>query len=73
MIPLYDLLKQENSEQKAKTGKPKNPWKMKKGHQYDANNRINWNSNLQKILDGMIDNLKSPEMVAYHEFNLPFL
>ena len=45
--------------------------KMKNGQQYDAKSPINWNSDLQKILDGVIDYLKSPEVIAYPDFNLP--
>ena len=73
MKPLYDLLKSDKSESDSKTPKSKpSRSKSKKGQRYDAKCPINWDSELQRILDNMIDYLQSPEVIAYPDFKLPF-
>ena len=78
---LYDLLKRKDdakgygllkSKDDAK-GKTKTRKKMaKKGQQYNAKEKIEWKEEHQKVLDGVIDVLKSPETIAFPDFNLPF-
>ena len=74
MKPLYDLLKKEDL---GKDGKPSVKLKSakaksKKGQQYNAKGPVTWDGSLQKALDDMINYLKSPEVIAYPDFNLPF-
>ena len=44
----------------------------KKGNTYNAKTPINWTSELQRVVDGMIDYMKSPHMIAYPDLNQPF-
>ena len=63
---LYDLLKEE----KDSTGK-----KVKGGKNFGkqgSKEPIQWGEVHQKILDEMITTLKSPEVIAYPNFELPF-
>ena len=53
---------------KLKNAKPKS----KKGQRYDAKSPVRWDGSLQIALDELIDYLKSPEVIAYPDFNLPF-
>ena len=39
---------------------------------YNKNQRIIWNEGLQTILNSVIDYLKSPEIIAYPDFEKPF-
>ena len=76
MKPLYDLLKHQGTEREViakKSSKNSGEKGRKKtGQRYDSRSVIKWDEKLQKILDGMIDYLKSPEVIAYPDFNLPF-
>lgn len=68
MKPLYDLLatkKVDGKEKHVKNG-------GKKGQRYDSNVLLNWTDDHQKIVVEMIECLKSPEVMAYPDFNLPF-
>ena len=68
--PLYDLLKLDESE---KLGKGRRKVDVKKGGQrHNANEPIVWDVSHQNILEEMIDLLKSPEVIAYPNFELPF-
>ena len=71
MKPLYDLLKEEGG-QKVKSSDKNRKTAKKKGHSYNAKKTICWNSDLQSIVDWMIDYMKSPDMIAYPDFNQPF-
>ena len=66
--PLYSLLKTKDVE----PGKGKPVGKQQKGQQYNAKQTIVWDDNLQRILDGMLDYLKSPKVIAFPNFELPF-
>ena len=67
MKPLYDLLKvkPQNSKSKSNT-------KSNSKTSYNAKQAIQWNSNLQSIVDKMIDLLKSPKIISFPDFNNPF-
>ena len=73
--PLYELLKEDG---KTEVKKPKarevvkKDGGKKKGQQYDSRAVIQWNDELQKIVDGLIDHLKSGEIIAYPDWDLPF-
>ena len=66
MKPLYTLLKTdpENSD--------KSPKSKMKNQNYDGKKAIKWDTDLQLILDKMIDSLKSPIVLAFPNFELPF-
>ena len=61
--PMYDLLKGKISG--GKDGK-------KPGQCYNSKEKVVWTDELQKILDSLLDYLKSPEVMAYPNFDLPF-
>ena len=60
---MYDLLKGKISG--GKDGK-------KAGQCYNSREKISWNPDLQEILDTLLDYLKSPEVMAYPNYDLPF-
>ena len=73
--PLYDLLTDKQckktiekegvlEKKKEKTKKP--------GQKYDGKQAIEWDENHQMILETMIGYLKSPEVIAFPDFDLPF-
>ena len=73
MKPLYNLLRQDaSSKETTNLRKSRKDKKKKKGQQYNAKCLVNWNNKLQSILDTMIDYLRSPEVISYPDFNLPF-
>ena len=55
--PVYDLL-QVDSDKKTK--------------QLDSRRKIVWTEEHQKIIEEMVEYLKSPEVIAYPDFDLPF-
>ena len=61
--PMYELLKGKISG--GKDGK-------KRGQCYNSRETITWTSELQQVLDSLLDYLKSPEVMAYPDFELPF-
>ena len=61
--PLYDLLKGKTT---VKAGKGKK--NSKSGQCYDSREPVEWNEERQKVVDDMIDLLKSPEVMAYPDF-----
>ena len=63
--PLYDLLKGDGKDEKEKSGK-------KAGQCYDSRRKIMWNADVQRVLDELLDYLKSPQVMAYPDWNLPF-
>ena len=69
MKPLYDLLKLD-TDQKVK--QVKKTVVKRKGQCYDSKRKIKWECKLQQVLDEMINYIKSPEVIAYPNFNLPF-
>ena len=64
--PLYDLLKGKST---AKKGKGQ---KTRSGQSYDAREKIEWDDERQRVVEEMIDHLKSPEVMAYPDFKAPF-
>ena len=74
MKPLYDLLKMNKEEQEMEKDKIKRKKVKgkKKGQQYDARKKILWTFEHQGILNAMIDYLKSPEIISFPDFDLPF-
>ncbi len=63
--PMYDLLKCKESVKKENKEK-------KAGQRYDSKEKIVWTEELQKILDGLVEYLKSPEVIAYPDWEKPF-
>ena len=70
MKPVYDLLqKKDEKKPEQKPGK-----KPKAGnHQLDSRAKITWSEELQKIVDEVVEYLKSPNVLAYPDFSKPFL
>jgi len=69
MKPVYDLIK---TDQKMKTGEGvKN--KKGKNKEYDKTKKIEWSPQLQEIVDDVINTLSSPEVMAYPDFEKPFV
>ena len=64
MKPMYDLLA-DKDDVKKKSGK-------KVGQKYNSKALVEWNEKHQEILDQMIEYLKSPQVMAYPNFDLPF-
>ena len=65
--PLYDLLKSDSVVDKGKVKKA-----AKVSQRYDAKEKIEWNDELQDIVNGLIDHLKSGEVIAYPDPEKPF-
>ena len=61
--PMYDLLKGKISG--GKDGK-------KAGQCYNSKEKVLWTKELQQVLDGLLDYLKSPEVMAYPDYDVPF-
>ena len=62
MKPVYDLL-QQTDEKKPKTGKK----------QLDSKMKITWTDQHQKIVEEVVEYLKSPNVIAYPDFEQPFI
>ena len=65
--PLYDLLSVDSEKVQAKKGGKKSG-----GQRYESKESVNWSNVHQKIVDEIIDVLKSPEVIAFPDFDLPF-
>ena len=63
--PLYDLLKSKEKGPKVN--------KNKKKKQFESRKSIVWNSDLQDIVDKVIDYLRSPEFLVFPDYDLPFI
>ena len=63
--PLYDLLKSKEKGPKVN--------KNKKNKQFESGKSIVWNSDLQNIVDKVIDYLRSPECLVFPDYDLPFI
>ena len=69
MKPVYDMIKwKDSSGLGSKGGK-----KGKSGGGYDKRAPIVWSDMLQAIIDDVIDTLKSPSVMAYPDFDKPFI
>ena len=69
--PLYDLLAdKEDKEVKAK--KIVKGGQKKKGQKHNSKEAIAWTASHQTILEQIIDQLQSPVIMAYPDFQLPF-
>ena len=62
MKPVYDLLQKTDE---MKTGKEKK--------QLDSKTKIEWTAEHQKVIEEMVDHLKSPSVIAYPDFSKPFI
>lgn len=62
MKPVYDLL-QHTEDQKPKNGK----------RQLDSKKKITWNDDLQKLVEEVVEYVKSPNVIAYPDFSQPFI
>ena len=72
MKPVYDLIKTEKESVKSKQN-PSLKLKSKIKSGYDKKRIVQWSSDLQKIVDDVIDTLKSPTVMAYPQFDTPFI
>ena len=63
--PVYDLLKTDKEAVQAKSAK------SAKG--YDKRKAVAWSPELQKIVDDVVDILQSPKVMAYPNFDAPFM
>ena len=68
--PLYDLLSKEAGKTKDERKEVKKTKKL--GQKYDGKEKIVWTEAHQKILEEVIDHLKSPEVIAFPNYDLPF-
>ena len=71
MKPLFTLLQKNDVVQNYKK-KKKCKTSENLGKNYNNNEGIIWNESLQTILNSVIDYLKSPEIIAYPDFEEPF-
>ena len=67
--PLYDLLRDDGDVKVKGKGKA---GKSKVGQKYEARSPIKWSDELQEIVEGLIAHLKSGEVIAFPNFDLPF-
>ena len=70
MSPLYSLLKLNNSTRTSSSGD--NSSDKRQDHRYNPKQTISWNKRLQQIVDGMLGYLKSPKVIAFPNFEIPF-
>ena len=70
--PLYDLLSDGTDGDGGSGDKTKGGKKGGKGQKYESKEVISWSDGHQKIVDEIIDVLKSPEVIAFPDFDLPF-
>ena len=70
MSPLYSLLKLNNSTRTSSSGDKSSD--KRQDHWYNPKQNISWNKRLQQIVDGMLDYLKSPKVIAFPNFEIPF-
>ena len=68
---LYDLLTDKAGIQVK--GKRSHKKLVKAGQQYDARAIVDWSDEHQEILDHLIDYLKSPNVIAFPRFDIPFV
>ena len=61
MKPVYDLLQSDESEKK---GEKK---------QMDKKKKVNWTREHQKVVEEVVDYLKTPNVIAYPDFSKPFI
>ncbi len=63
--PVYDLLKVDSGPEKVgKNGKRRG---------YDKKRKVDWTTELQRRVDSILDILQSPPVMAYPDFNSPFV
>ena len=68
--PMYELLA-EKGEMAGKVRKSKENLR-KRGQKHNSREAIAWTDNHQRILDQLINQLQSPVIIAYPDFQLPF-
>ena len=71
MKPVYDLIKLEKPSESPVVVKGKSGKSGKSG--YDKKRRITWSAELQRLVDDVIDTLQSPVVMAYPDFDGPFI
>ena len=69
MKPVYDLIKWKDSPGLGSKGGKKG----KSGGGYDKRAPVVWSDTLQAIIDDVIDTLQSPSVMAYPDFDKPFI
>ena len=67
--PVYDLLKTDSLGRTL----PKKRINLKTKTCYDSKRKINWDTKLQEVVDDVIETLKSPNVMAYPDFDVPFI
>ena len=70
--PVYDLLKIEQNVDTA-AGKTGQVEKSGGGVSYDKKRKVVWTPELQLVVNDVIDTLQSPEVMAYPDFDAPFI
>ena len=65
--PIYDLLKTDPEGKKPKLSQKKN-----RKNQLDARKDVVWPDEFQQVVNDVIDHLKSPEFLAFPDYNQPF-
>ena len=74
MKPVYDLIKTEKESKQSKNSNLKLNLKAKsRVFGYDKRRVVPWSSELQKIVDDVIEIIQSPTVMAYPRFDLPFI
>ena len=58
--PVYDLLQKKTD-------------KLNEKKHLDSKMKINWTDEHQKVIDETVEYLKSPNIIAYSDFNVPFI
>ena len=71
MCPLYDLLKFDDNPTGNQNTKKESDDKQQR-QKYNPKQSILWNRDLQQIVDIMLDYLKSPKVLAFPNFEIPF-
>lgn len=66
--PLYELLQVKGSSE-ATQGKPK----RNKGAQMPSRDPVHWTDGHQRVLEQLIDTLSHPPVLAYSDFELPYI
>ena len=58
--PVYDLLQKKTD-------------KLNEKKHFDSKVKINWTDEHQKVIDETVEYLKSPNVIAYPDFNVPII
>ena len=69
--PVYDLLNHDPSEKKSSTSTRQKP-KLRSG-QLPSSSPVVWEQKHQSALDALVDMITSPPLLAYPDYNAPFI